>query len=387
MNRPILPAVISALCATAIAQTNDAPPVDTKQLLQSLHQFRDQSETSVKTRQTNAAKQVMAAAASNEKAADAWWGAVLAVQFAGVDHQTAAVRDWKQSEGEALKSKEGANAARLHLYWLGLTIQRAAGAETKQLLNNIIEFTKQVEIDAGMIGRVAEQIDKARERTAGIKRAPVNKTLADETRAKKLHDSIMKMPVTNGPVAKWLQVSDLLGDIGKKKKGGEPSEGPVWETVPGNVDGIYKSIILPEFRASRDPRLLDYWDLALKRQAESVYAGMPDFDERQATQVRRPTLLWARAQDVMILGLKNRAITDMFTLIKTYPQHPEVAQWMAQLEEILVPAPSAPPATSAGSVVAPPTAIPSATTGQVPTATIIPAPPSGTAPGGRTVPR
>ena len=128
MNRPFFPAVISALCATAIAQTNDAPPVDARQLLQSLHQFRDQNEVTVKARRTGAYQQVMAAAASNEKAVAAWTEAVLAVQFTGVDHAGTVVHDWKQSEGEALRSKEAGNAARLHLYWLGLTIQHAAGA-------------------------------------------------------------------------------------------------------------------------------------------------------------------------------------------------------------------------------------------------------------------
>ena len=379
MKRSFLPAIISALCTTAIAQTNDAPAVDARQLLQSLHQLRDQNDATVKTRRTGAYQQVMAAAASNEKAAAAWTEAVLAVQFAGVDHAGTAVHDWKQGEGDALRSKEGANAARLHLYWLGLTIQHASGAETKQLLNNIIEFIKQVEIDDALIEKVSDAIDKAK--ASAIKRAPVNKALAEEKVAKRLHDSIMRMPVTNGPVAKRLQLADILGDIGgRKKKGGDQNEGPAWEPVPGNVDGIYKVIVLPEFRANKDPRLLEYWDMLLKRQAESVYPGMPDFDERQAKFVARPALLWSRAQDVMVLGQKNRAITEMFNLIKTYPQHPEVANWMKHLEGVLAPSAPAPVPAASASSIAPPATIPPATGGQVPTATIIPAVPNGAPP-------
>ena len=135
MKRLPVSVLIAALCAPAFAQTPDAPPVDAKHLLDSLRQFREQSETSTKTRRSTAWQQVMAAAASNEKAAAAWADAVLAVQFAGVDHQTQAVRDWQQDEGQALKSKEAANAARLHLHWLGLTLQHASGTEIKQLLN------------------------------------------------------------------------------------------------------------------------------------------------------------------------------------------------------------------------------------------------------------
>ena len=380
MHRPLIPALIAALCATAVAQTGDAPPVNTDQLLQALRQFRDQSATSLKTRRANALQQVMAAASSNEKAAATWADAVLAVQFAGVDHQGAAVREWKQADGEALRSKEGATAARLHLHWLAITIQHAAGAETKQLLNSVIEFTRQVESDAATMGRVAEQIEKARERAAGGRNAPVNKAAADEARARKLHDSIMKMAVTDGPVARRLEIPELLGDAAKKTKKGEKSEAPEWELVPGNLDGIYNSIILPELRAARDPRLLDYWDMLLKREAEAIHPGMPDFEERRVMQVRRPALLWARAQDLMILGQRNRAVTEMFNLIKTYPQHPEAAHWMAHLESILAPPAANQPSAAntqpgiGGAVVAPPVSTPPATS---------PGPPNGATPDAR----
>jgi len=44
------------------------------------------------------------------------------------------------------------------------------------------------------------------------------------------------------------------------------------------------------------------------------------------------------------LGQKNRGVTEMFNLIKTYPTHPDADDWIAKLENILLPpAPAAPP--------------------------------------------
>ena len=206
MKPSVIPLIVAALSVPAFAQPNDAPPVDMKQLLQGLRQFKEQNETSLKTRRTAAYQQITAAASSLDKAAAYWTDAVLAVQFAGVDHQTAAVRDWKQGEGEGLKAKEGANAARLHLVWLGLTMQHSAGAETKQLLPSVIDFTRQLEADDAAISHVVELIDKAK----AAKRPGTNKALSEETHAKKIHDSILKMSVTNSPVAKRLQIADLL---------------------------------------------------------------------------------------------------------------------------------------------------------------------------------
>jgi hypothetical protein len=378
MKRLLLPSLLAALCANLAGQTADLPPVDMNQLLQSLRQFREQNETSTKARRTSAYQQVTAAAATNEKAAAAWTEAVLAVQFAGVDQQTAAVRDWQQDEGAALRSKEAANAARLHLQWLGLTLQHVSGAETKQLLSSVIDFTKQVQADRDAIEKLEESIDKARDRMPGGRRAPVSKSVADDSRTKKLHDSIMRMSVVNSPVSRRLQIVELLGDVGKKKNG-EGEGGSGWEPVPGNVDGIYRSIILPEFRATKDPRLLEYWDMVLKREAEKVVPGMPDYDERQLTQVRRPALLWARAQDVMLLGQRNRALTEMFNLLKAYPQHPEAAGWISQLEGMLAPSAPVPP-TSAS---APPAGQPA----PLPTATILPDAAAGTPPAPQPVSR
>ena len=376
MKLSVIPLIVATLAVPAFAQLNDAPPVDMRQLLQGLRQFKEQNETGLKTRRNAAYQQVTAAAASLDKAAAYWTDAVLAVQFAGVDHQTTAVRDWKQGEGEGLKAKEGANAARLHLVWLGLTIQHAAGAETKQLLANVIDFTKQLDADDVAIAHVVELIDKAK-----AKKGTPNKALSEETHAKKIHDSILKMSVTTSPVAKRLQIADLLGDVAKKKKKGEDAPPASWETVPGNVNGIYNAIILPEFRATKDARLLEYWDLMIRKEQEGIYAGMPDFEERQWSQVKKPAMLWSRTQDLLLIGQRNRAVTEMFNLIKAFPQHPDAASWIAQLEGSIT-SPIQAPASAAtilnSGTVAPPTTIPPATApGTPPTAVIVPATPAG----------
>jgi hypothetical protein len=374
MKSSFIPLLVSSLCVPALAQLNDAPPVDLKQLLQGLKQFKEQNETGLKTRRNAAYQQVTGAASSNERAAAFWSDAVLAVQFAGVDHQTQAVRDWQKGEGEGLKVKECANAARLHLVWLGLTIQHAAGAENKQLLPNVVDFVKQLEADEAGIERVSDLIDKAKAKKGTV----ANKALSEDTHAKKLHDSILKTSVATSPVAKKLQIADLLGDVGKRRKKNDDGEPSNWETVPGNVNGIYNAIILPEFRASKDPRILDYWDMVVRKGQESIYAGMPDYEEKQWTQVKRPSLLWSRAQDLVVIGQRNRGITEMYNLIKAFPQHPDAAGWIAQLEGM-----ATPPAAPVGSIlnsgsVAPPTAIPPATApGTPPTAIIVP-PTAGT---------
>jgi hypothetical protein len=95
--------------------------------------------------------------------------------------------------------------------------------------------------------------------------------------------------------------------------------------------------------------------MVLKKEADRAAEKKLDVEQRDWTQVKRPALLWARAQDVLLLGYRHRAITEMFNLVKTYPQHPEAANWIGQIEALIVPPATAAPAPA---VTPTPTAVP-----------------------------
>jgi hypothetical protein len=200
------------------------------------------------------------------------------------------------------------------------------------------------------------------------------------------------MSVAGSPVARWLQLGSILneggggGGAGRANGNGaggrgrdpQASSSAGWEMVAGNIDGIYSSIVLPEYRASKDPRLLDYWDMVLKRESDRAAQRKLDVEQRDWNQVKRPALLWARAQDILLLGYRNRAVTEMFNLVKAHPQHPEAASWIGQLEGLLIPSAPAPavPSSSATPAVPAPAPVPPATTPAAPapgTAGVVPA--------------
>ena len=203
-------ATIISLPALSIAQTQDAPPMDARQLLEALKAIREQNEAGIKSRKQNAYTKVMAAAATGPSAAAFWKEAVKETQFDGADHQSAKLSDWKDGDGEALTSKECQNAAKLHLYWLGLSLQHAMGTETKAMLQNIIEFTKQIRAEEEVMAKLDSSIDRMKDRKD-------RKDVAEEQTVKRVHDQILRTSVGGSPVARWLQLSDLLGDDGKKR--------------------------------------------------------------------------------------------------------------------------------------------------------------------------
>lgn len=388
MKRSLLLCTIAALSALAtpvLRAQADAPPVDINQLLQELKKMRDQNENAIKLRRNEALQRITSAAASPSSAVQFWKEAVKNAQFDGAEKEGQKLAEWRDGEGDALNDKLCSGAVQLHLRWLALTLRHSIGEDMKTLLPQVIDYTKALQLDMAAADHFSDQLDKERERNDGKHGMAKAKGVAEDATVKKVHEQIMRMAVGGSPVARWLQLGDLLGDGGKKQRGGGNSG---WEATPGGFDGIFNAIILPEFRANKDPRLLEYWDVVIKRETEKAAERKLDVDQRDWATVKYPSLRWQRAQDVLLLGQRNRAIIEMFQIVKSAPQHPELQSWIGQLEAILVPTPSAPaggaaPSAPVTGAVPPPVAVPPATA-PVPTATLVPTPPAtATVPGVR----
>ena len=49
----------------------------------------------------------------------------------------------------------------------------------------------------------------------------------------------------------------------------------------------------------------------------------------------RVTVILAAALFLIAIGQRNRGIGEMFTIVKTWPDHPENAAWIQKIEDIL----------------------------------------------------
>src|SRR5204863_10011343 len=156
----------------------------------------------------------------------------------------------------------------------------------------------------------------------------------DDASMKRVHDSVLNRSLNGSVVVQWMKVGDLI-TVDK------------WELNPGNYDGIFKNIILPEMRQQKDLRIFEYWDAKLKKEADAATKTKLSFEVDKFNTQRRPTLLWNRSQEFVALGQKNRGVTEMFNVIKAFPLHPDADDWINKLETALLPPAPADPTTSA----------------------------------------
>ena len=108
-----------------------------------------------------------------------------------------------------------------------------------------------------------------------------------------------------------------------------------WSDRPFDVDSIYQKTILPELRKAKDPRLLDYWDGRLQIETARASASGNNLAVTKFNHIRRPSLLWGRAEDEGLLGNGNQSVADMLAILKANPDHPDFDKWASQLEGIV----------------------------------------------------
>jgi hypothetical protein len=341
--------------AVAPAQQQDAPPVNVGELLKSLKTMREQQIVGVRSQKLAAYQKISAAAGSNEAATALWEEAIRMTQMEGAGKEGALFRAWKEGEGEAFNEREVQFAVRLHLQWMALTLKRSGGVSIKDLMPEVIRYTQDLLGDEIGMENLLDSIKRDKEQ--GDKNQKKAQKSRDDASMKRVHDQILNRSVKNSVVSQYMKLASLLDAEG-------------WEMTPGNYDGIYSSILLPEMRAQKDVRIFEYWDGKLKREAEAATKSKLMFEVDRFNTVRRPILLWNRTQEFVNLGQKNRAATEMYNLIKAFPLHPDADTWIAALEALVAPpAPALPgtPAAPATPVVPPTTATP---TSPAPTAAV-----------------
>ncbi len=276
---------------TRLALAQDAPPVDAKALISALKQIEAKRAQSAKQLAEKVIQDINAAASSDSTAIAFYQDAIRATSFVGENHAQAMFMDWKKTEADHLKSPEMQMAVRMHLTYLVLSLHRANGATIPQLMPALLSYTDQITAAHDVIGK----------------------------------QEMMKRGVNDSIFVRWYGIGKLLENLKD------------WENTPGDVEGIFQKAILPQLRKDKDPRIIGYWDARIQREANDAKGRNRTFDAEQFDQVLKPNLLWSRAQEFLAIGQRNRAINEMFAIIKAYPAHPNSAGWIDNLVKLVSP--------------------------------------------------
>ena len=287
--RTFLVALLPLLLPVALLRAQQAPPpIDSAAVLAALKEIKGKQAQVIAKEKGQVLDSLRAALADPVKA---WEQAVFAVEIQGKGNEGSRIVEWRKQNTDLMRDRAFATALRLQLTYLIMTWQHSMGAKTKDQLPALYDYTNQL--------------------TANF-------------------DALWSLKMTDKTVnelvfVKYYQIGPYINGLAD------------WETQLFNADAIYNKTILPELRKSKDPRLLAYWDNKIQTEAARFEQKSNGLAVNKFNMIRRPTLLWSRAEDELLLGDQPRAVADMLAIIKSHADHPDFDKWAARLTEVVTP--------------------------------------------------
>jgi len=325
MKMRFLHCIAGAACFFAFRSSvfaADAAPIDFRKALTTLKNIKEKHNTEEKTMQSKVVQDLRTASASNATAIAFYQDAVAATQFGSKD--SPGFQQWMSKEADNLHSDAMQNAARLHINYLILSIQRSLGATTRQLEQPLLNHIAALTAAGARDSAIQLDHDKATAAKDAAGKNPPSRNRKPSANHEPLFrdQDLITQDITSSIFVKWYGVSQMLAGLKD------------WETVPGNIEGMYESTLLPYFRQIKDPRVIAYWDDKIQQESLRANARVA-FKLDQFNNVRRPQLLWRKAVDTVAIGQRNRGMGEMLELIKNTPNHPDLPDWIAQLEKMI----------------------------------------------------
>lgn len=291
----LLPIIVHAL--------PDVPAPNTESLLREIEAMEGRQKEAKGQEKRAVLGAVQAAAMNGTAAANFYEKAVEEMQFKGRKDKVAAFVDWKKANADMLRTKEMQTALLLHLKYLSMALQR-----------------KGMDDPASMIPAVMAYVNELVAADRLFDSDPGANPKAQKNRP---DQQLLDQPLSQSIFSQWLKLGQWLPDD------------KIWEPKPGDVAGILERNIRPLLRDKKDPQIVQTWDLQLQVEADRATEARSEHQNDKFNTVTRPTLLFKRAQDMVLIGQPNRGVMEMVSVLRANPSHPDFANWLAAVRGLL----------------------------------------------------
>jgi hypothetical protein len=342
-----VPAASLLISSSLLAQT--AAPVDVQTMLAGLQQIKDKQSVTAKRQLGQTLSDFKAACADDGAAISFYEQAIDVTRFVGRQDADMAFDAWKK----AVIPRMNPDAVRTALWYTTISVQRAAGATDEQIFPSVLAYAEAVQPDlASLLAPVVPPGTPPNGQAQGQRgeRRGERGQLAQQLGPEGMQglqglgfgqadpgEKIMQEEVSQNVFAKWYTLTEQLSGLQN------------WNMVPADIDGIYTQFLLPIMRKNHDPRILDYWDTKIMSARGAASDATAAFNADAYNSTTRPTLLWSRAEDEIVIGQRDQGLNDMYSLVKNFPAHPDAKKWITELEGLL----TTPPTVAAGGGAAP----------------------------------
>lgn len=296
--------------------------MDPQEILKELEKIQSTRAGEFKSGIRQQIEALTTAAESKQAAVALYEDAVQAVEYEGKPKDSSEFALWREKYKDMLIDDDFRIPLQLHLQYLVMTLKRLDGVKNEELMPALLDYTTQLAAAQSELlkrekPRNDVQIRAEKARPKEKQGDKVGKNVLDKGRG------LMGGTLASSVFSRWYRID---GHVAQLKD---------WEQSSGNIEGIVDKVIMPYMRDKKDERLLTLWDERIARAEELARQTDLAIDLEKFQTQTLPGLMWKRAEDRLVLGQKNGAILDMFSIIKGYTAHADFEKWTKELVGII----------------------------------------------------
>jgi hypothetical protein len=130
-------------------------------------------------------------------------------------------------------------------------------------------------------------------------------------------------PALESPLVRDRQIQGFLGEVKEA-------------TVSSSSVGvIFNQVVRPRLRGAKSRDLIRLWDLRIAAMDKGIGKEVKTLGLDDYKVLKRPELLWERADDLEKMGDQEAAWAKKMEILKSCPYHPKIAEWIGELKQAL----------------------------------------------------
>ena len=293
--------------------------LDRAKALEELKAIEQKNEKLTQDLLAKSARDLGEAGADKFKAVQVYLESYRNVEFGRAQDGDTKFQQWKMDNKEKIGSLDFTTAVQLHVQYLALVCRVALGEKEAPKAAEWVAYWEALFKSKDVPENPTEAVEpkgkggRKQSQGMGIGRRQFRGGGSDD----------FDRPVMDSPLVRDRQIQGFLVEVKEA------------EVASGSVDGVFNQVVRPHLREAKSRDLLRLWDqriAAMDGQAEKEVKtlGLDDYKV-----LKRPELLWERADDLEQIGEQESGWAKKMELLRAYPYHPKVSEWIESMKQAL----------------------------------------------------
>jgi outer membrane murein-binding lipoprotein Lpp len=288
--------------------------LDRAKVLAELKEIEAKNEKLTQGLLEKAAKELTEAGGDKFKAVQVYLDSYRNVEFGRAQDGDSRYQQWRIDNKEKISSLNFSEAVQLHVQYVGLVCRQALGEKEAPKAGEWGTYWEHLLATKDKVENVVDvpQTQAKVEKKTGVGRRQAKQTGDDFT-----------YPALESPLVRDRQIQGFLGEV---------KEAAVSSS---SVGAVFNQVVRPHLRKAKSRDLVRLWDLRIAAMDEGMGKEVKTLGLDDYKVLKRPELMWERADDLEKMGEQESAWAKKMEIIKSCPYHPKLAEWIGEMKQAL----------------------------------------------------